>query len=103
MGEGKSGSDESGALALLNEPLNPKQQWCAFRLAGFLSGAILGSGVLLLVWLPAADQLSWPLSCAVLRWVGLGGLLGGAARALFILKADLNEAAPAADASRACR
>ena len=72
-----------------NEPLNGRQQWCAFGLAGFLVCLILGSGIGLLLWLPEPDQLSWPLSFEVLRWGGLGGLLGGAARALSILKADL--------------
>jgi hypothetical protein len=49
---------------------------------------LLGFGVYKSV--PPVDQLTWPISCLVLRWVGLGGLLGGAARAFVFLKADFN-------------
>ena len=68
-------------------PLNPKQQKWVAALAGFLVCEILASGCGVYKLVP--DQLRCPISWQVLRWVGLGGLLGGAARALLFLKMDL--------------
>jgi hypothetical protein len=70
-------------------PLNWKEQWKVFLLAGILSVEIIGSGIVLvrLVHSPSGDD-RLRLS-EILFQVGIAGLLGGAARALLFLKTEL--------------
>ena len=68
-------------------PLEWRQQRNVGLLAGTLWVEIIGSGIALIVLVPATPDGRMDLS-QVLLWVSIAGLLGGAARALFFLKVE---------------